>query len=650
MKKLFMYTLFAALLTFVLLVTTSAAEKTVYVADGGSGDGSSTASPVGTLTAAYAALGDEGGVIELCEAVTLSATFTEPAHAGLVTIRGGSLSANGIRYILHGPTKFEAVTFCGSGSFLLFVAQFHPITMGEGIKCVGYGDFSIISKCVSILGGVQSGADKYATVTHDLDSHIEIHSGKFLLVAFSRQCSHNYTGMAHIDIYGGDIYNCYLGAANNGLGGDVKLNIYGGNFLGTIFSSSTTACKAGGDMTVTVKGGDFSKLVSFDGSVSEGRTSVLDMTAKNDTLDTSKLSGFTKVLTDAGEITMQNPNDVFASGTFTATDGTTIPYRYYLPEGYATSGKTYPVVLYMHGNGSRGTDNKTQLTTNGAALLNAIFNSGNECIILAPQCPASPNQWVTDYPGSVAFAKSLAADDFTADTYLSAAAELLTSYLDSYPADTSRVYITGSSNGGGATWSLVARYPHLFAAAVPLAGTGSTGGAEAIASTYVHTPIYTFHGSADTTLSVEGTRQMVTAIKAAGGNITYTEIAGGSHNIWANAAAEAGLVDWIFTQKNDQYENPLSKTASTDTPVETTVAPAQTTVAPTETTVAPTETTDRPSATAVAPVETAEEPTVTAETPASPAEGGVRLGLILSIALAVCAALAIAAFLLFKKK
>ncbi|MBQ5648961.1 MAG: hypothetical protein IIV03_02365, partial [Clostridia bacterium] len=100
-------------------------------------------------------------------------------------------------------------------------------------------------------------------------------------------------------------------------------------------------------------------------------------------------------------------------------------------------------------------------------------------------------------------------------------------------------------------------------------------------------PIYTFHGDADATLSVNGTRSLVKAIKDAGGtNVTYVEIPGGSHNIWSNAANTEGIVDWIFSQVNENYspderkygeepvvtEPPVTEAPVTEAPV--TEAPA----------------------------------------------------------------------------
>lgn len=65
------------LMTGALAVSAFAAERVVFVSDGGTGDGSSADKPLGTLAAAYAALGDEGGRIVLVDKVSLSAVFTE---------------------------------------------------------------------------------------------------------------------------------------------------------------------------------------------------------------------------------------------------------------------------------------------------------------------------------------------------------------------------------------------------------------------------------------------------------------------------------------------------------------------------------------------------------------------------------------------
>ncbi len=582
MKKHFLP---ALLLLCAVLTLSAAAADTVYVADGGSGDGKTASAPLGDLAAAYTALGEDGGTIVVVGKYTLRAAFVEPDHSGEVTVTqetdGTSYRAaadsgvyfNSMRYILNGPTTFASITFRGKGAETkknngaLLVAQFHPVKMGAGVECRDFGAYTDIASSFSIIGGAQAGADKWNTLTDDLDAHITVESGEFAIVAFSRQIDKLYTGMAHIELSGGTFHHIYLGAVNKGRGGDTDLTVTGGNFVGDF--TAGTSSKVAGSITITLKGGDFAGLKSTDGGC--GTKSRIDLTAlpaEAVSALRSKLAGFTEIVTEAGTTTSKNADDVFLAGRFTASDGTTIPYRYYLPEGYATSGKTYPVFLYLHGNGSRGSDNRTQLTTNGAALNTAVLNSGYECIMLAPQCPAHPAEWIdrNAYPGSDAFAADIADGKLETRIYLNAATELLNSFITNadYHADTSRIYVTGSSNGGGATWALAALYPDVFAAAIPMCGTGNSlspvtaAGANVLAKRYLDLPIWTFHGDADTTLSIEGTRGIVDAVKAAGGTkINFTIIPNGSHNIVGEAAGTAGLVDWIFAQKNDRFKNTL---------------------------------------------------------------------------------------------
>jgi poly(3-hydroxybutyrate) depolymerase len=136
--------------------------------------------------------------------------------------------------------------------------------------------------------------------------------------------------------------------------------------------------------------------------------------------------------------------------------------------------------------------------------------------------------------------------------YLTAAKELLDKVASQYNGDTSRLYLLGSSNGAAGVWSLLARYPQTFAAAIPVAGTGDATNASTIAEALSSTPIWTFHGDADETLSVEGTRGLVNAIKQVSDkNIIYTEVAGADHNtIWSRAAVTTGLAEWLYAQPN----------------------------------------------------------------------------------------------------
>jgi poly(3-hydroxybutyrate) depolymerase len=111
--------------------------------------------------------------------------------------------------------------------------------------------------------------------------------------------------------------------------------------------------------------------------------------------------------------------------------------------------------------------------------------------------------------------------------------------------DPSRLYLTGLSMGGYGTWDTIARHPKLFAAAVPVCG----GGDESTAPAIKDLPIWCFHGGADKTVPPERSRNMIEALKAAGGHTRYTEYPGVGHNSWDKAYAEPELPTWLFAQK-----------------------------------------------------------------------------------------------------
>ena len=81
----------------------------------------------------------------------------------------------------------------------------------------------------------------------------------------------------------------------------------------------------------------------------------------------------------------------------------------------------------------------------------------------------------------------------------------------------------------------------------------SAGGDPSTAGTIKNIPIWAFHGSADDVVPVQTTRDMVAALQAVGGNIQYTEVAGGDHYIWPSVYADADntLYPWLFSQQLD---------------------------------------------------------------------------------------------------
>jgi dienelactone hydrolase len=137
---------------------------------------------------------------------------------------------------------------------------------------------------------------------------------------------------------------------------------------------------------------------------------------------------------------------------------------------------------------------------------------------------------------------------------LTALMELIKSSLKKHPIDPARIYVTGQSMGGAGTYSAILKEPHLFAAAVPVCGRGQPD----LAKKIVHLPIWIFHGEKDSVVPTQHSRDMVAALKKAGGKPTYTEYAGVRHNSWTPAYGDKKLWEWLFAQKRKDIKSKLT--------------------------------------------------------------------------------------------
>jgi predicted peptidase len=185
-----------------------------------------------------------------------------------------------------------------------------------------------------------------------------------------------------------------------------------------------------------------------------------------------------------------------------------MPYRLCIPVGYNTN-QTYPLVLFLHGAGERGTDNNSQLTANRGATLWAETTTQNvyPCFVVAPQC-ASDKQWVNTPGGNGNYKQ----DNIPISDQLSMVVDILDSLQREFKINPSKLYITGLSMGGYGTWDIITRFPKKNAAAIPNCSAGDPSNASLI----VTLPIRAFASSDDPTVSVAGSRDMVNAINALG--------------------------------------------------------------------------------------------------------------------------------------
>ena len=85
------------------------------------------------------------------------------------------------------------------------------------------------------------------------------------------------------------------------------------------------------------------------------------------------------------------------------------------------------------------------------------------------------------------------------------------------------------------------------------------GGDESLAGRLVGLPVWAFHGALDPVVPVERSRQMIAAIRAAGGTPRYTEYADVEHHSWTPAYGDSqGVIPWLFQQARPSSIRPAT--------------------------------------------------------------------------------------------
>jgi len=216
----------------------------------------------------------------------------------------------------------------------------------------------------------------------------------------------------------------------------------------------------------------------------------------------------------------------------------TLLYRLLKPAKYDPDIK-YPLVLFLHGAGERGADNRAQLIHGAPVLSRPEMMARYPSFVVAPQCPAG-GKWSDVNWGAAKHETSAEPSE-----PMRLALALLAELPKEFSIDTDRLYVTGLSMGGYGAWDVIVRHPDLFAAAVPVCG----GGDEAKAAAIAKLPIWCFHGDKDTTVPTARSRNMIEALRKAGGEPKYSELPGVGHNAWGPAYSNPELWKWLFAQK-----------------------------------------------------------------------------------------------------
>lgn len=189
------------------------------------------------------------------------------------------------------------------------------------------------------------------------------------------------------------------------------------------------------------------------------------------------------------------------------------------PEGY-TEGERYPVVLFLHGAGTRG--DSAELLKKNLFVGLADRYPQYRFVTLAPH--SGQETWFDCFETLKRFTAAMAKANF---------------------ADPRRIYLVGNSMGGYGVWQLAMSMPEAFAAALPICGGGMAWNAGRLRSL----PVWAFHGDADPTVAPEESIRMVEAVNAKGGNARLTLYPDVRHNSWSPTFEDPRVFAWLFAQR-----------------------------------------------------------------------------------------------------
>ncbi len=227
------------------------------------------------------------------------------------------------------------------------------------------------------------------------------------------------------------------------------------------------------------------------------------------------------------------------------SQGDTLPYRILYPKGFNEK-KSYPVVLFMHGAGDRGTNNWHQLRLGGELFASEEAQKDYPAIVIYPQCPADemwthrtkwevPNVgWCFDFPLGV---KPPRGSEMVM--------ELMDSLLSKPYTDKDRVYIMGISMGAISTLEYLYRFPERYAAAVVICG----GNDSKYAQSYSHIPIWFFHGDRDDVVPPKYSSTLYVITKDGNPETRYTNFPDKRHDIYFETLEHPELLEWTFKQR-----------------------------------------------------------------------------------------------------
>lgn len=203
----------------------------------------------------------------------------------------------------------------------------------------------------------------------------------------------------------------------------------------------------------------------------------------------------------------------------------TIPYHELLvSDGVSTSKPC--LVLYLHGGTSAGNDNEKQMSEPGIdSITDYLKQQHKNAIMIVPQCPLR-QYWI----GPAKYVLNT----------------LISQYVDDGKVDAKQIYIFGGSMGGTGTWGMLAAFPDLFAAAMPVAGDPSKVGEYTS-----KIPVLTVMGTADVLMNMQNAIDFIAQLKASGVDASIETEEGWTHEDTCKKSYTTQRLDKVFAHKKN---------------------------------------------------------------------------------------------------
>ncbi len=193
---------------------------------------------------------------------------------------------------------------------------------------------------------------------------------------------------------------------------------------------------------------------------------------------------------------------------------------------FSDPSEKYPLILFFHGAGERGSDNNNQLKHGGRRHRDAVFSGEFPGFLLYPQDRG---------PEGVAL--------------------LVEKLLQEFPIDKNRIYVHGLSNGGKWAWNFLLDNPNLVAAAAPMSAV--------LPNSYQnylkYTPIRLAQGGRDRNPAPGYTQTIVDQYDQNGANLEYFFFSNLGHGTWNTMYNRSDFFSWFLSKSKNtihvQYDN-----------------------------------------------------------------------------------------------